>query len=549
MPSVLPDNLDTNPRCTIVESTLSGTRAFVLDNGIFRLSVLPEFGGRICSLFYRPVNYELLSTEFLHGPRKSFNVHGGWCAAFPSLLGDGEVLSQLPWTAEISENTEQAVSLRLGCYVERVSHKLEGVVRVTPGTILVERIIRVTAGEAALEVEEQITNRNSWPIPTVWSAVVTLRAQAGDRAVFPVKSLEVQRGVGPTGNELDFGLLVTTPFQAFARDLQDGWVGFRPAAAPIDVRILFPREILPHAVIAAQRNETHSAEGLFRFQPLTNSSPIADDTRGGALILPPKQTIRIPLRLEAGAGVVSAGEWSRPGLQLAELIVEQHVPTGRAALWRVGKHAFAIKTPHVLILLMPEFEEDGLITPEDLPAADLIVCATAPPRATLQRLVQRTAARFIGPASLRQMLRTDGVGEERSITLSPGARIDFPGLGILATPSRTDDMEERLGYLLQIDHLLLYHAGCTEFLGEFGTIGQQFHPQLVLLPLQESLSMADSIQTIKLLQARLVVPLGDEVAEHEFMRRCREQHVSFGVQTLSSAEGRLFDGWHLAPLE
>ncbi|HEX2950860.1 MAG TPA: hypothetical protein VHV83_15050 [Armatimonadota bacterium] len=549
MSPLLPDHLDfAQPRCSVRESTLAGARALVLDNGIFCISLLPEFGGRLCSLFYRPLNHELLATEFLRGQRNNLSVRGGWCSAFPSLLADGEIASHQSWEAELIEHTEKQIVVRLWCLVERVSHVLEGQTRVTPGTVLMERFIRLQAGEAAVVVEDVLTNRNVWPLPTTWSGVVALRAQPGDRAIVPVENVEVQRGVGPSGNELDFGLLVTTPYQAFARNLSDGWIGFRPSSVPVDIRLSFPREVLPHAVIAAQRDEHHHSEGVFRLQPIATPSPIADDTRGGALLLPPKQPVRLPIRLEAGAGMITAGEWSRPGLQLAELITEQHIPSGRIAVWRVADAAVVIKTPRQLVLLMPEYGEEKLMTPEDIPAADLILFDDEPPRAVLRQLVQRTSARFLGPSSVRQLLLTDGVADDRSVTLSPGARFDLPGFNVLATPARNARQHEHLGYIMQIDHLSAYHLGATNFLGEFGPIGEQFHPQLVFIPLGGGMSMADCIHAAKILQPRIAVPLGTEEAEEEFIQRCRNQHMPFAAQRLSYAEGCFFDGWRLKPL-
>jgi L-ascorbate metabolism protein UlaG (beta-lactamase superfamily) len=545
MDRLLPDKLDLpEPRCSVTESTLAGTTAVVLDNGVFRLSVLPDFGGRLCSLFYRPLNLELLATEFIQGPRNALNVHGGWCAAFPSLLADGELISREAWAWEIQELEDARVTLRLHCLVDRISHKVEGMVRSTPSTVLVERFVRLRAGESAVEVEDVLTNRNIWPMPTTWSGMISLRARAGDRAVAPVESVEVQRGVGPSGNELDFGLLVSTPYQVFARDLREGWLGFRPSSAPLDIRLTFPRDLLPHAVIIGQRDPQRPAEDSFRFQPLATPNPVAGDTRGDALLLPPKSPVHLPVRLEVGTGIIGMGAWSRPGMQLADMIMAQRVPASRLAAWRVGEQAVVLKTNRHLLLLMPEYDEDGLFTPEDLPAADLILCADAPPRSVLRTYVQRTSARFIGPAELRQKLLTDGVGEDRSVALSPGARVDLAGISVLATPARTQSPDERLGYLLQADHLTLYHAGRTQYLGEFGILGQQFSPQLVFLPLA-GMTLTDAVHAARQLQPRVVVPLGEPELERQFAQRCRDQHVAFSVHILAPAAGALFDGWHL----
>jgi L-ascorbate metabolism protein UlaG (beta-lactamase superfamily) len=547
--SLLPDNLDMGrSRCTARESTMENARALLLDNGIFRLSILPEYGGRICSLFYRPHNLELLATEFRHGPHKTFSVHGGWCAAFPSMLADGEQLSHAVWDAEITELCDERVCVRQWCLIDRVSHMLEGQVRATPCTILVERFVRLVAGEPAVTVEDVLTNRGAWPLPTTWASSLSLRARAGDRVVVPGEAVEVQRGVGPSGNELDFGLLVSTPYQAMARNLDEGWLGFRPAGAPIDLRLSFPAALLPHVVIIANRDEQHPGNDAFRLQPIATTVPIAEDTRGNALVLPPKEAVALPLRLEVGSHLLTAGDWSRPGLALAQMIIDQRVQNGRLAVWRVGEQAVVLKTPRYLALLMPDLGEEPLLAPEDLPPVDVILFGSTPPRELLRRFAERTRARLVGPAALRQRLLADGVGENRSVALSPGARFDLAGLGILATPARRDGDGEELGFLVQADNLSLYHTGLTQFLGDFGPIGETFHPQLVLLPLA-GMSMNDAVHAARQLRPRSVLPLGDDDAERDFLTRCRDQHMPFTVHLLRQAEGRTFDGWHVRAME
>ena len=412
--ALLPNNSNfSQPRCTILESTVSGSRSFVLDNGVLRLSVLPDFGGRLCSIYYRPLGLELLATEFIHGPQKSLNVHGGWCAAFPSLLADGEQLSRIAWDAAILEQSEEQVVLRLWTLIQRVSHIVNGQVRETPGPILVERMVRMTAGEPGVVVEDVLTNRNSWPMSVTWAGVIALRARAGDRAVLPADGVTVQRGVGPVGNELDFGLLVATPYQAMACNMREGWMGLRLSAVPLDIRIAYPRVLLPYAVVGAQRDDEHPGEDTFRFQPLATPGPIADETHDGALRLPPRTPIVLPLHLEVGSGIITGGNWSRPGLQLAQLIHDQQVAVGRLALWRVGTSAVVMKTHALLAVLMPDILSDSLLAPEDLPDANLLITSQSLPAPRIADLVQRSAARFIGPGTLRQALLCEGVPEGR----------------------------------------------------------------------------------------------------------------------------------------
>jgi hypothetical protein len=548
MDLLVPSNLDfAKPRCTLTESMLAGARAIILDNGVLRLSVLPEFGGRLCSLYYRQANLELLATEFLGGS-KDLHVKGGWCAAFPSLLADGEQLTHKAWTVDVLEHTDARVAVRLATTVDQVSHMVGEQMRLTPGRIVITRDIVLNAGEPAALVEETLTNENAWPMPVVWSGVVSLRAAPGDRVVLPVDAVEVLSGVGPQGNELDFGLMVSTPYHALARNLREGWLGYRPGSAPVDARFTFPVDLLPHAAIGAHRHDRAPAENAFRLQPMTGPGPVADDTRGGALMLPVGRPVRLPMRLEIGSGVITGGVWSRPGLELANLIAGQRVPAGRVAIWRVGRLDIALKTSRLLALLLPDTAADAAFAPEDAPPADLIACGGAPAADVVRRLAARTPGRFIGPAELRVRLMADGVAEDRSVALSPGARFDLPGLGVLATPARREGPGERLGFLMQADHLTVYHAGPTQFLGEFGTLGESFHPHLVLLPL-DLMSPSDALHAARQLQPRVVVPLGDPDAERQFIERCRAQHVPFAVQALAEGEGRAFDGYKLTALE
>ncbi len=531
-------------KCSAHESTLNGARAFVLDNGIFRISILPEFGGRICSLYYRSSGRELLATDFLHHPppARSFNVRGGWCAAFPSLLADGEMLTNNEWQAEISLNTAEAVTVKMTCAIASISHSLGGMVRHIPASITIQRIVSLTAGTEQICVEDIITNSGAWPMPVTWAAAISLRAADGDKLIIPTQSMTLMNGEGPTTGEIHFSDITVTPYQSMAIGLRDGWTAFRPADIPVDIKIEFPVDFLPNVVVMAHRDK-NGTDNYLRIQPLATKGPLAEDGQGNALVLPPNVPVKLPIKLSIGKDVVNTGRFGTEALKLATTINDTHVPAGRAGIWRVGGQAVVVKTNRYLIFLMPEFNDDTMLTPEDLTQVDLILIGEDVKSEQLSKIAHRTSARIIGSASVRQMLLSAGIAGDRSVALSPGARFDLPGLGIVATPAYQDETGEKLGFLIQSDYLALYHTGNSEFIGEFSAICESFHPQCVLIPLDGRMTHAESLQAIKLLQPRMTVPLGDLNSEMDFAQKADAQIPPVATNLAMIGNGFIFDGY------
>jgi L-ascorbate metabolism protein UlaG (beta-lactamase superfamily) len=531
-------------KCTAHESTLHGARAFVLDNGIFRISVLPEYGGRICSLYYRQLGREILATDFLHHPppARGFNVRGGWCAAFPSLLADGELLTNNEWEAEITLNTPEAVTVKMTCAITSISHSLGGMVRHIPATITVNRIVSLVAGGEEITVEDIITNSGAWPMPVTWAAAISLRASDGDKLIIPSQLLTLMNGDGPTTGEINFTDIKTTPYQSMAVGLRDGWTAFRPADMPVDIKIEFPVDLLPNMVVMAHRDKVGS-DNYLRVQPLATKGPLAEDGQGNALVLPPNISIRLPIKLTIGNAVVNTGRFGTEALKIATIINDTKVPSGRAGIWRVGGQAVVIKTHKYLIFVMPEFNEDTMLTPEDLTQVDLILVGDDINGAQLAKIAHRTSARIIGSASVRQTLLSSGIAGDRSVALSPGARFDLPGLGIVATPAYQDETGEKLGFLIQSDYLALYHTGNAEFIGEFSAICESFHPQCVLIPLDGRMTHAETLQAVKLLQPRMTVPLGTLNSEMDFSQKGEAQIPPIATTLSIIGNGFIFDGY------
>jgi galactose mutarotase-like enzyme len=163
----------------LIKGNVRGHTAVWLENEFLRLGVLPDKGADIFEFTCRPDGLQLLmeSPAGLRPPSGKppvdflENYEGAWQELFPNHGDACEVQGQtipmhgevalLPW--EVRQMRENAV--------ETVLH-LQVRCRKTP--FLLERIMRLRAGEAKLEILEKVTNESDRPCAFVWGHHVTL---------------------------------------------------------------------------------------------------------------------------------------------------------------------------------------------------------------------------------------------------------------------------------------------------------------------------------------------------------------------------------------
>jgi hypothetical protein len=168
-------------------------RALVLENRNLRVVILPELGGRIWSIVYKPHNRELL----WHNPRippasAPFgavfdNVWcGGWEEMFPSpapsvINGEsypdhGEVWC-LPWEAA-TESTGDSASARLSCEA-RIS------------AVRVEKKFTLHSDESRLEVAYSLHNPSLTDLPCIFTLHPAFSVTPDCRIDFPPMAVQL----------------------------------------------------------------------------------------------------------------------------------------------------------------------------------------------------------------------------------------------------------------------------------------------------------------------------------------------------------------------
>ena len=163
----------------LIRGQFHGHTAVWLENEFLRVGVLPEKGADIFEFVYRPGGIQIL-IEMPTGlkppmdrPQGEFldNYEGGWQELFPN-HGDacefqGQVMPMhgevalMPWEVQVIQDNAAETCLHLQ-------------VRCQNTPFLLERIMRLRAGTAQLELLEKLTNESGEACEFVWGHHVTL---------------------------------------------------------------------------------------------------------------------------------------------------------------------------------------------------------------------------------------------------------------------------------------------------------------------------------------------------------------------------------------
>jgi galactose mutarotase-like enzyme len=164
--------------CSIEESTLRGYRAIVLENEYLSVTVLPEKGAEIYSIFYRPMSFDVLwkapwglhkagavNVAFGGSEAAWMDIYGGgWQGIFPNggdacvyagaALGFHGDASTANWDYTFSQ-TQGRASLRMEIALPRV-----------PFTLM--REVTIESASLTVEVKEEVKNDSDESFPAMW---------------------------------------------------------------------------------------------------------------------------------------------------------------------------------------------------------------------------------------------------------------------------------------------------------------------------------------------------------------------------------------------
>lgn len=243
----------------------------MLENDLLRVEVLPELGGKIWSIVYKPRDRELFWHHPDLAPRRvepgsSFDdaFFGGWDEVFPNdapvtLDGiaypdHGEV-----WTAvcdwRVIEQSVEQVTIALTCTGA-----------VTGASI--ERHLTLRADEPSLRVSYRVLNVSDAPLIFQWKLHPALNMGSNARIDIPARCFELDPefagefaelggewplATGNNGEPIDLRIAPDPTSQAtrffYATELTDGWCSMTDLDDEIGIRFEFDRAVFPAVTV------------------------------------------------------------------------------------------------------------------------------------------------------------------------------------------------------------------------------------------------------------------------------------------------------------
>jgi hypothetical protein len=243
--------------------TLHGLRAILIENRFLRLVVLPEAGGKIWQITYKPLDAPILWNNPRILPAKHA-IHtryddvwsGGWDELFPNdeagtLLGEyvpdhGELWTG-NWSAEPFQDSDSAgVHLHFATPIS---------------SFLVERTIRLRPQSAQFEIQYRFTNQNSEAYPFLWKLHPAFAVSAQHRIDLP--AMTAVREPGFPGSLGDAPLSFAWPHAS----LGDKTIDLRQVPDPSSRAVHFFYGTEMAAGWCAVTNHANGLASALRFDP------------------------------------------------------------------------------------------------------------------------------------------------------------------------------------------------------------------------------------------------------------------------------------------
>lgn len=175
--------------------TLHGLDVLLLENELLRVVLLPQLGGKLWQLTYKPADRDLLwQHPRLTPQRVPFHsvyddvFFGGWDELFPNDLAEeiggerlpdhGEVWT-LPWNVAIARETPAEVEVHLSVMTPISSAR-------------VEKWIALRTGEAKLRFRHRITSLSAREQPFLWKLHAAMALAGDSRIDMPARDVYIE---------------------------------------------------------------------------------------------------------------------------------------------------------------------------------------------------------------------------------------------------------------------------------------------------------------------------------------------------------------------
>jgi hypothetical protein len=331
------------PYARAAMKTLNGWKAMILENETLAVTVLPEYGGWIYSVFYKPRAVELLwqcprglcrrnDPPVITDPLFAYRARtlGAWPEIFPHGSSPTEACgTTLPMHGE--------TALRAWDFQSPIRSKRTAVGRMRVECHLMplrlERTLKVTAGLPVFTLEETVTNYSGAPVDFMW----------GHHPLFGKPLLSEQARISsPAGHWLAEPTAAPTPWprqgdldkrvcpregagtaEMFYLDaLAAGWTALTNPVANLGVALSWDTAVFPYVWIWREANSSQGYPYFGRAYAVAiepfSSLPGARERGGRLLHLEPYATLTTRLNLTAFQGLSEVTDVSPEGVVSGE---------------------------------------------------------------------------------------------------------------------------------------------------------------------------------------------------------------------------------------
>jgi len=304
-----------------------GLQALILENELLRVEILPEAGGNIRSICFKPANRELLWHNPMvrpaaHAPGSVFDDvwAGGWDDLFPNAIAELHAGGMTPdhgelwtrrWEWKIVDDRPAAL-LHLWCMTPQ-----------TPARV--DKWVLLRPGEPQLRVRYRIANLGNRPFAYSFTLHPALPASVPGRIDLGAGAMQIDPwnlaeppptplrycwplAAGRDGAGLDMRQILParagTAGLHYVAEWQAGWCAITDVAAGIGLGLVFSSEAFPACALFFSYGGFRGHQTVV-VEPSTSwpASLAAAEAAGRAPVLPPGRAIEYDVRAVAYSGM------------------------------------------------------------------------------------------------------------------------------------------------------------------------------------------------------------------------------------------------------
>jgi hypothetical protein len=192
------DGVWTGSKTPSSQVTTTNYDTWVLENSFLKVTLLPDYGGRILSIVHKPTNTDLLYQNAIGAPYLMGEgifyydylvIMGGIFASFPE-PEHGKYWNQ-PYTIKVVSESADAITVRMSRQDDRaVATGVPSKYDVGRTDVLVDVDVTLRAGSASLDVDTKLTNTQNKSVPKFeyWTVTTLAPGSTPGKTAIPLNT-------------------------------------------------------------------------------------------------------------------------------------------------------------------------------------------------------------------------------------------------------------------------------------------------------------------------------------------------------------------------